>query len=602
METTSNSQFEGLLQKPARIIGRTTEVWCVLDGQSLMFFKENKRSSCIGHIDISDIQTIRKVGTKDSQFEILTSEKPQIFTAESSDLCKEWITHIQHAMSTKGQEIPSDTTKSEHTPARQKENFHVDLKSVKDKWKQRESKKGETRGSTTPPPKKLSLTQKAFPFNKDMNEAAHTTQDECNKQAPAARTTSDSSEIETPSNNLEMKDEGSIEKNSDVEKKLKSEKSIGDENRIEQNKNEIQVEAPTKVQNDSVIGITSVNNHNSDIQEDTSPVELKEDTTENKSDQLDSNVEEEPVVLLRKSRNVNGTNERKTLDGNHHKSQGPTTNTTGDTTSVTNCSVAVGIASDKTSSVIDGASVGETNSDEGNGTPNDVTAEETTTEESKINVHETADIDVSMETTQKTLNRSTENGEETSDKVVLRKSSSGSSKEHLNALGTSNVSMVTARKTFPYTAETQGNQPDEDAVVLRPKSTSSRLASRSKSSSQKSTSDSRNPNGVAVAGKEEEKVITKPENGETQKLNGESVNNNLPEEDNPLLKVCKTEEIPSLDVVKSEEMTAWEELRNYLTSNFGPLNSLINGGNSEERTKEDDNPVLALKEYLNNFS
>lgn len=509
----------------------------------------------------------------------------------------------------------SDTSKSEHAPARQKENFHLDLKSVKNTWKQRESKKEETKSSTTPPPKKLSLTHKGFPFNKDMNEAAHTTQDECNKQAPAARPTSDSSEIKT---------EDSREKNSHEEKNRKSETNMSDENKIEQNKHENQGEAPDKVheqnkdenqgeapdkfQTDSNIDIGSVNKHDTDIQDDTSQAELngasenKDVPSGNKSDQLDSNVEEEPVVDWRKSRNVNGTNERKTLDGNHHKSQGLTANTTGDTTSVTPFSVAVGAVSDKTSSVIDGASAGKTKSDEGNGTSNDVTAEETTTEESKINVHETANFDVSMETTQKTLNHATENEKEPSDnKVELRKSSSGSSKEHLNALGTSNVSMVTARKTFPYTAETQGNQPDEDAVVLRPKSTSSRLASRSKSSSQKSTSDSSNPNGVAVASKEEEKVITKPEKGETQKVNGES-DNNLQEEDNPLFKVCKTEEIPSLNVMKSEEMTAWEELRNYLTSNFGPLNSLINGETSEDRTKEDDNPVLALKEYLNNFS
>ncbi|KAJ8318010.1 hypothetical protein KUTeg_003101 [Tegillarca granosa] len=589
MEATSHSQFEGLLQKPARILGRTT-----------------KRSSCIGHIDISDIQTIRKVGTKDSQFEIITSEKPQIFSAESSDLCKEWITHIQHAMSTKGHEIPSNTgtPKSEHKSEKQTENFHIDLKSVKDKWKQRESKKAETRSSTTPSPsyspKKLSLTHKGFPFNKDINEATE------NKNKEHVKITQDKSKQPPPvSSQMQHRDMNKAAENENkdhihtIQDEGKEPPSVTshmqheDMNEAAENKNKEHIHT----KQDGGKEPPSV----------TSQLQLR-DMKENKdeqTDQVDTNIEEEPVVLRRKSKNMNGTDERKSSDKNYHKPQEPVISTHEDMTSVTPCSVLVDNISDKTSSVVDGTTVDRASSDVGNGISNKVIPEETITEKPQTSVLESSDIDTSVDITGKPLDCSTENDKQTSDdKIILRKTSSDSSKQHFNHLGTGTVSMVTARKTFPYTSDTKDDHLDEDAVVLRPKSTSSRLSSlsRSKSSSQQSTSDTSYPNGAGVTS-EEDKENKEAEDEKTQTANRDS--DSLPDEDvedNPLLKVCKTEEIPSLEVVKSEELSAWEELRNYLTSNFGPLKSLANCETPEDRTAEDINPVLALKEYLKSIN
>ncbi|XP_052071322.1 uncharacterized protein LOC127709711 isoform X2 [Mytilus californianus] len=81
--------MEGILEKPSRIPGKKTKVWSILDESTLSFFRENKRSSCIGSIDLSDIQLVRI--TSNCQFEIKTEKNSQVYTAESNEKCSEWV-------------------------------------------------------------------------------------------------------------------------------------------------------------------------------------------------------------------------------------------------------------------------------------------------------------------------------------------------------------------------------------------------------------------------------------------------------------------------------------------------------------------------------
>ncbi|XP_076072959.1 uncharacterized protein LOC143044734 [Mytilus galloprovincialis] len=81
--------MEGILEKPSLIPGKKTKVWSILDESTLSFFRENKRSSCIGSIDLSDIQIVRIASN--CQFEIKTENNSQVYTADSNEKCDEWV-------------------------------------------------------------------------------------------------------------------------------------------------------------------------------------------------------------------------------------------------------------------------------------------------------------------------------------------------------------------------------------------------------------------------------------------------------------------------------------------------------------------------------
>ncbi|XP_062615274.1 uncharacterized protein LOC134277014 [Saccostrea cucullata] len=95
-------RFEGLLQKPGRIPGRKTKVWGVLDGKELFFYRENKRSSCIGSLDLSLVRKIEKVVPTGSEFLIDYDGRYALYTAENSVKCDEWITYITQATQSPG--------------------------------------------------------------------------------------------------------------------------------------------------------------------------------------------------------------------------------------------------------------------------------------------------------------------------------------------------------------------------------------------------------------------------------------------------------------------------------------------------------------------
>lgn len=78
-----------ILSITKRIPGKKTKVWSILDESTLSFFRENKRSSCIGSIDLSDIQLVRIASN--CQFEIKTENNSQVYTAESNEKCSEWV-------------------------------------------------------------------------------------------------------------------------------------------------------------------------------------------------------------------------------------------------------------------------------------------------------------------------------------------------------------------------------------------------------------------------------------------------------------------------------------------------------------------------------
>lgn len=81
--------MEGILEKPSRFAGKTTKVWSILDETTLSFFQENKRSSCIGSVALSDILSVNIL--QECQFEIVTDVNSQIYTAASQEQCKEWV-------------------------------------------------------------------------------------------------------------------------------------------------------------------------------------------------------------------------------------------------------------------------------------------------------------------------------------------------------------------------------------------------------------------------------------------------------------------------------------------------------------------------------
>lgn len=94
----SDVRFEGLLQKPGRIPGRKTKVWCVLSDQELLFYRENKRSSCIGSLELSLVRKVEKVVSNERDFRVDYKGKLTVYTAEDSAKRDEWIANLLDAL------------------------------------------------------------------------------------------------------------------------------------------------------------------------------------------------------------------------------------------------------------------------------------------------------------------------------------------------------------------------------------------------------------------------------------------------------------------------------------------------------------------------
>lgn len=102
METPKVS-FEGTLEKTSGVFKNKTKVWMVLNDLSLTYYKNNKRSSCIGSIDMVTVQTVTQKKTMGGgkKFEIITATNTYHFEAESSELCEAWVKVLQHSMALK---------------------------------------------------------------------------------------------------------------------------------------------------------------------------------------------------------------------------------------------------------------------------------------------------------------------------------------------------------------------------------------------------------------------------------------------------------------------------------------------------------------------
>lgn len=110
----SDVRFEGLLQKPGRIPGRKTKVWCVLSDQELLFYRENKRSSCVGSLELSLVRKVEKVVSNERDFRVDHKGKVVVYTAEDSAKRDEWITNlldVLHANCNKQVPLAQNTVK-----------------------------------------------------------------------------------------------------------------------------------------------------------------------------------------------------------------------------------------------------------------------------------------------------------------------------------------------------------------------------------------------------------------------------------------------------------------------------------------------------------
>ncbi|OWF48475.1 uncharacterized protein LOC110453005 isoform X2 [Mizuhopecten yessoensis] len=146
--TDSGICFEGLLVKVAKS-RNTQSLWCTLDGESLAFYR-NKRASCMFTIEISRVKSVTPFLDK-NQFEIVT-EKSFLFSAETAEICQDWINHIEEARQQDGQLVLT-SQKQEEQPVSPRRGSLPQHHAVTNALKRLSSKseKGEEESSTTKP-------------------------------------------------------------------------------------------------------------------------------------------------------------------------------------------------------------------------------------------------------------------------------------------------------------------------------------------------------------------------------------------------------------------------------------------------------------------
>ncbi|ESP04650.1 hypothetical protein LOTGIDRAFT_237295 [Lottia gigantea] len=116
-----SADFEGYLEKHgtgtvSKLLGKQKKTWCFLQDAWLYCHQSNnKRSSVVSSIDLTEAQMIRKINSDKSglQFEIVTKFKNITFTAGTTNECNEWIKHLQKAMTFKDNiNVPTTDRKS----------------------------------------------------------------------------------------------------------------------------------------------------------------------------------------------------------------------------------------------------------------------------------------------------------------------------------------------------------------------------------------------------------------------------------------------------------------------------------------------------------
>lgn len=164
--------MEGILEKPSKIPGRKTKVWSVLDDATLSFFKENKRSSCIDSIDLSDIVSVA-IGTN-CQFEIETDRGSNTYRAESTDKCTEWVKRLSRYSKDRTVQNASQDRRDSVMKAKQLSGEHtVEVRTARSIFE--EKSKNQNRSTYTCP---SPIKENPFPFRKsDPNKAYKTIND-----------------------------------------------------------------------------------------------------------------------------------------------------------------------------------------------------------------------------------------------------------------------------------------------------------------------------------------------------------------------------------------------------------------------------------------
>ncbi|KAK3090808.1 hypothetical protein FSP39_014833 [Pinctada imbricata] len=101
-----------MVDRKSATCGRKTKVWCILDGKELVFYRENKRSSCIGSEDLTEIRSIQRVdGSDPCDFKIETETKSTVYSAENGTACEQWVLHIKEALDILGVKVCTEKVK-----------------------------------------------------------------------------------------------------------------------------------------------------------------------------------------------------------------------------------------------------------------------------------------------------------------------------------------------------------------------------------------------------------------------------------------------------------------------------------------------------------
>lgn len=100
---TARVCFEGTLEKTSGILKNKTKVWMVLHDLTLTYYKNSKRSSCIGSIDMVTVQSVvqKKTMGGGKKIEIITATNSYHFEAETSELCEAWVSVLHKSLALK---------------------------------------------------------------------------------------------------------------------------------------------------------------------------------------------------------------------------------------------------------------------------------------------------------------------------------------------------------------------------------------------------------------------------------------------------------------------------------------------------------------------
>lgn len=91
--------YQGTLDKiSSGILKNKAKVWVILTKDALSLFRHEKRSSCIGSVELADIQAVHGSSSDPAKFEIIASIKSYKFVAESAEVANVWRSKIEQCI------------------------------------------------------------------------------------------------------------------------------------------------------------------------------------------------------------------------------------------------------------------------------------------------------------------------------------------------------------------------------------------------------------------------------------------------------------------------------------------------------------------------